>query len=72
MPRSFSRTTDRAVEITPVSIRMNPISPGTRNWLDFSSGLYQTRGRYERRGGPADTPASAAIRTFCSVTRAEA
>ena len=28
----------------PVSIRMKPIRPGTRNCVDSSSGLYQTRG----------------------------
>ena len=44
VPRSFSRTTDMAVARTAVSISRNPIRPGTRNWVDSSSGLYQTRG----------------------------
>ena len=44
VPRSFSRTTERAVETTAVSIMMKPISPGTRKLVERSSGLYQTRG----------------------------
>ena len=44
VPRSFSRTTDSAVDRTAVSMRMNPIRPGTRKLVERSSGLYQTRG----------------------------
>ncbi len=44
VPRSFSRTTDSAVEIAPVIIPMKPIRPGTRNSALFSSGLNQMRG----------------------------
>ena len=44
VPRSFSLTTERAVEIVPVIIPMNPISPGTRKSVLRSSGLNQMRG----------------------------
>ena len=45
VPRSFSRTTESAVASTAVSISSTPIRPGTRNRVELSSGLYQTRGR---------------------------
>ena len=45
VPRSFSRTMERAVEMTVLTTRMKVISPGTRNTEERSSGLYQTRGR---------------------------
>src|SRR5439155_26632621 len=44
VPRSFSRTTDSAVDRTAVSIEMYAIRPGTRNSALRSSGLYHTRG----------------------------
>ena len=47
VPRSFSRTTDSAVEMTAVIIAMYAMSPGTRNSVLRSSGLYQTRGSTE-------------------------
>src|SRR5579871_6083071 len=56
VPRSFSRTIDRAVEMTAVIIEMNAMSPGTRNTVLLSSGLYQTRGTTvmgAAAGGPA-------------------
>ena len=45
VPRSFSRTTVMDVAITPVSMMMKPISPGTRNRELTRSGLYQIRDR---------------------------
>ena len=44
VPRSFSRTTDSAVETTAVIIAMNAMSPGTRKSVLRSCGLYQMRG----------------------------
>ena len=44
VPRSFSRTTERAVETTAVIIEMYAIRPGTRNRALRSCGLYQMRG----------------------------
>ena len=53
VPRSFSRTIDSAVETTAVIIVMYAISPGTRNRVLRSSGLYQMRGSTETSGGAA-------------------
>ena len=44
VPRSFSRTTEMAVESTAVSMRMKPMRPGHQELRGASSGLYQTRG----------------------------
>ena len=44
VPLSFSRTTVRDVDMTAVRTMMNPISPGTRNFDEIRSGLYQMRG----------------------------
>jgi hypothetical protein len=52
VPRSFSRTIESDVEITPLIITMNPIKPGTRNNVLLSSGLYQMRGSTLRRAAP--------------------
>ena len=41
--RSFSLTIESAVAITPVIAKMKAISPGTRNFALFISGLYQIR-----------------------------
>jgi hypothetical protein len=50
VPRSFSRTTDSAVDTTAVIIEMYAISPGTRNSVLRSCGLYQMRGSTLTRG----------------------
>ena len=44
VPRSFSRTTARAVAMTEVTMRMNATSPGTRKRAEARSGLYQISG----------------------------
>ena len=44
VPRSFSRTTARAVAMTEDTMRMKASKPGTRKMDDLRSGLYQTRG----------------------------
>ena len=44
VPRSFSRTIESAVEMTAVIIAIYAMSPGTRNNVLRSCGLYQTRG----------------------------
>ena len=44
VPRSFSRTTDNAVEMVAVIIPMKAMRPGTRKRALLSSGLYQIRG----------------------------
>ncbi len=43
VPRSSSRTMEKAVEVVRMTIRMKAMSPGTRNLALLSSGLYQTR-----------------------------
>ncbi len=43
VPRSFSRTTEKAVDVVRMTMRMKAMRPGTRNWALRSSGLYQTR-----------------------------
>ncbi len=43
VPRSFSRTMEKAVETVTMTIRMKAISPGMRKLALRSSGLYQTR-----------------------------
>ena len=43
VPRSFSRTTEKAVEMTTMTMRMKAMRPGTRKLALRSSGLYQTR-----------------------------
>ena len=43
VPRSFSRTTEKAVETVTMTMRMKAIRPGMRNMALRSSGLYQTR-----------------------------
>ena len=53
VPTSFSRTIESAVETTAVSIAMYAISPGTRNSVLRSSGLYQTRVSAVRSGAAA-------------------
>ena len=53
VPRSFSRTTESAVETTAVIIAMYAMRPGTRNNVLRSSGLYQTRGSTEMSGTAA-------------------
>ena len=50
VPRSFSRTMERAVETTAVIIAMYAMSPGTRNSVLRSAGLYQTRGSADTSG----------------------
>ncbi len=70
VPRSFSRTTERAVDSTAVSIMMKPMSPGTRKRVDFSSGLYQTRGSYPIGTASIVPPAaSRASAAFAAATR---
>ena len=53
VPRSFSRTTDSAVETTAVIIEMKAIRPGTRKSVLRSCGLYQMRGSRVSGGAPA-------------------
>ena len=52
VPRSFSRTTDSAVDTTDEIMPMYAMSPGTRNRALRSSGLYQTRGSTDTIGPP--------------------
>ena len=72
MPRSFSRTTEMAVESTAVSIRMKPMRPGTRKRVDLSSGLYQTRGSKSIGATCTRPPAAASRSALAAATRAEA
>src|SRR5262245_16881859 len=65
VPRSFSRTTESAVETTAVIIARYAISPGTRKSVLRSWGLYQMRGS-TRMGGPL-VPVEAAMRLADSV-----
>ncbi len=55
VPLSFSRTIESAVEMTAVIIKMYAISPGTRNSVLRSSGLYQMRGSTHTIGPAAST-----------------
>ena len=71
VPRSFSRTTDSAVDTTAVSISRKPMRPGTRNCVDSSSGLNSTRGS-TASGGPTPLRCRARIAAFCSATSAPA
>src|SRR5919197_5404400 len=56
VPTSFSRTIEMAVEMTAVIIRMYAISPGTRNSVLRSSGLYQMRGSTDTGGAALTAP----------------
>ena len=74
VPRSFSRTIDRAVEMAAEIIAMYAIRPGTRNSVLRSSGLYQTRGATDRSGAPpaaaADTPPRYFDDSLCRIVSA--
>ena len=73
VPDSFSRTIESAVDATAVIIAMYAISPGTRNSVLRSSGLYQMRGS-TRSGDSTSTrpdravPASRAMLSAYPIT----
>ena len=68
VPRSFSRTMERAVDMTADIMRMRTISPGTRKLALRSSGLKSTRGRksmvdlHPRHAGPLQGTHECALR----------
>ena len=53
VPRSFSRTTEIAVEMAATIMPMKPMRPGTRKSVLRSSGLNQMRGSTDTGGWSA-------------------
>ena len=68
VPRSFSRTMEKAVEVVRMTMRMKAINPGRRNRALLSSGLYQTRTSVARG---SVTPPAPRRSSASSVVRCE-